>query len=66
MKRTTCNKLNLQTSCNKSVHKLLTSCVRIACSKLLEHVTCQQLVTSLMGLSDLLQGCSDNADTFMI
>ena len=38
-----------QARCKKCVHKLLTSCVRTACSKLLE-----QLVASLMALSDLI------------
>ena len=70
----------LQTSCNKSVHKLLTSYVRTACSKLSEQIytlglgtqgnkvrtSCSQFVTRLMGLSDLLPRCSNKSDTVMI
>jgi hypothetical protein len=47
---------DLQTSCYKSVHKLSTSCVRTACSQLLEQAVIKQLVTSSMALSDLSQG----------
>jgi hypothetical protein len=35
----------LQTSCYKSVHKLSTSCVRTACSQLLQHVWNKLLIT---------------------
>jgi hypothetical protein len=35
----------LQTSCYKSVHKLSTSCVRTACSQLLEQVWNKLLTT---------------------
>ena len=44
---------SLQTSCNKSVHKLSTSCFRTACSLF------------VVTLSDLLQGCSNKSDTVM-
>jgi hypothetical protein len=51
----------LQTSSNKSIHKLSTSCVRTACSQLLE-----QVWNKLDALSDLLQDCSNKSDTVMI
>ena len=61
---------NLYTTCNKSVHKLLSNCVRSAGSKLFNlnkfGTSCQQLVTSLIRLSDSLQGCSNKTDTVMI
>ena len=47
---------NLETNCDKSVHKLLTSCVRTACSKLLEQIwynllpTCYQLDGTIIRL----------------
>ena len=56
---------DLQTSCNKSVHKFLTRCIRTACSEFVR-TSLEQAVdklTSLMGLSDLLQDCSNNTDT---
>ena len=52
---------DLQTSCNKSVHKLFTRCIRTACSEFVG--TSLEQVTSLMGLSDLLQDCSNKTDT---
>ena len=54
------------TSCYKSVHKLSTSCVRTACSQLLEQAVNNLDRTSLMALSDLLQGCSNKSDADMI
>jgi hypothetical protein len=59
---------SLQTSCYKSVHKLSTSCVRTACSQLLEQVWNELLTTcnKLGGISDLSQGCSNKSDTVMI
>ena len=52
--------MSLFTSCNEFVHKLFLVC----CSKF--GTSCQQLVTSKMALSDLLQGWSDKSDTVMI
>ena len=54
---------NLQTECNKSVHKLLKSCVRTVCSKVVGTIklgSVNNLVTSLIGPTDLLPGCSPN------
>jgi hypothetical protein len=45
------------TSSSKSANRLSTSCVRTACPK---------LSTTLLILSDLLQGCSNKCDTVMI
>ena len=50
-----------QASCKKCVHKLLTSCVRTACSKLLE-----QLVASLMALSDLIVALKSDFILFVL
>ena len=64
-----CNvETNLKTSCNKSVQKLLTSCVRTACLKLLEKAWNKLLTTcnKLNGLADLLQGCPNKTDTLSI
>jgi hypothetical protein len=52
---------NLFTSCQQVVFALLDpSC----CNKF--GTSCYQLVTNLMALSDLLQGCSSKSDTVMI
>ena len=58
----------MQTSCIKSVHKLLTGLVRTACYKVLEWfwTSRQQLVTRILGISDLLQASSNKTDTVMI
>jgi hypothetical protein len=49
------------TSCRQVVFALL---VPSCCNKF--GTSCQQLVTSLMAVSDWLQGCSDKSDTVMI
>ena len=52
---------NLETSCNKSIHKLLTSCVGTACSKFLERVwnklstTCSKLNETIRLVARLFQ-----------
>ena len=53
---------NLLTSCSQQVvfALLVPSC----CNKF--GTSCSQLATSLMALSDLLQGCSNKSDTVMI
>ena len=59
---------NLTTG-SKSANKLSTSCVCMACYKFatsLEQAVNKQLVTTLLILSDLLQGCSNKAVTIMI
>ena len=50
--------------CYKSVHNLLTRCIRTACHKLSTGL--EQLVTTLSKLSDLLQGCSEKSVTCLI
>ena len=52
---------NLFTSCQQVVFALL---VPSCCKKF--GTSCQQLMTSLMALSDLLQVCSNKSDTVMI
>ena len=57
------------TTCSKSANKPSTSCVRTACLKLstsLEQAVNNLHVTTLLILSDLLQGCSNRAVTIMI
>ena len=56
------------TTCSKSADKPSTSCVRMACYNLSTSPerSCQQLVTTLLILSDLLQGCSNKTVTIMI
>ena len=46
---------------SKSVDKPSTSFVRTSCAKL--STSLKQLLTSLTVISDLLQGCANNADT---
>ena len=53
---------NLQTSYNKSVHKLLTSCVRTACSKLSEQFYQKLLIDVATGL----KGCFHKIDKIMM
>ena len=52
---------NLFTSCRQVVFALL---VPSCCNKF--GTSCSQLLTSLMALSDLLQGCSNKSDTVMV
>jgi hypothetical protein len=49
-------------SCSRSANKPSTSCVRTSCSKL--STSLDNLVTTLLILSDLLQGCSNKSDTW--
>ncbi len=64
IKRQSCKEAGLEISCYKSGHKLSVSCVRTVCSHVvatsLNQVVDNLYVTSLMALSDLLQGCSNN------
>ena len=48
----------------ESLNKPLANCVRTTCSKL--STSLEQLVTSLTGISDLLQGCPNNSDTDLL
>jgi hypothetical protein len=52
----------LETSCYNSVRKFLFALLVPSCWNNLE----QAVVTSLMALSDMLQGCSNKSDTVMI
>ena len=59
--------------CKQVVTSLFTSCQQVVFAPLVPSLLQQvwnkllkQLVTSLMALSDLLQGCSDKSDTVMI
>ena len=57
---------SLQTSCNESVHKLSTSCVRTVCSQFVV-TSLEQVCNKLDGIiSHLLQGCSNKSDTVVI
>ena len=51
---------DLQTGCNKSVHKLLASCVHTACSKLLKQVGTKLLTTCNKHVGLATQGCESS------
>ena len=58
--------------CKQVVTNLFTNCRQVVFALLVPScwnkfgTRCQQLVTSLMALSDLSQGCSNKSDTVMI
>ncbi len=51
--------------CSQVVSKLCSHCL-FPCSCKKFGTSCQQLVTSLIALSDLLRGCSNKSDTALI
>jgi hypothetical protein len=55
--------------CKQAVIQVCSQSIEKFCAHFLLSVVvrgCSQIVTSLMALSDLLQGCSDKSDTLVI